>query len=98
MNRDAFVAAAKAEGFAEPVAIARDASYRLDDHEHSFDAFALITQGAFTIEVAGQATTYPAGSTFRLSAWTPHVEWAGPQGVEYLAARREQPRKEASKP
>ncbi len=96
MTRDEFLATARAEGFAEPVPMARDAAYRLGDHEHPFDAFAFITEGAITLEVAGQATTYPAGSTFRLPAWTPHLEWAGPQGVQYLAARREQPRKEAT--
>jgi hypothetical protein len=92
MTRDEFIAAARAEGYAEPVAVSRDGSYRLDDHAHPFDAFAWITEGAITLDVAGQVTTYAAGSTFRLPAGTFHVEWAGPQGVQYLAARRELPR------
>ncbi len=89
MTEQEFRQALAAEQFAPPVAVERDASYRLDVHDHSFEAFALITSVEITLEVDGARTTYAAGQTFRLPARTPHREFAGPQGVRYLAGRRE---------
>ncbi len=91
MTRDEFFATARAEGFAEPVAVARDGTYTLGLHSHPFEAFAFITEGQITLDVAGAQTRYGAGDTFRLAPGTPHLEWAGPQGVRYLSARKEQP-------
>ncbi|TFY98733.1 cupin domain-containing protein [Ramlibacter rhizophilus] len=89
MTKDEFLSRLRAEGFAEPVAVERDAGYRLDLHDHPFEAYALITEGELSIEVDGVATAYPAGSTFRLAPHTPHREWAGAAGARYLSGRRE---------
>ncbi len=90
MTRDEFEARARAEAFAEPVVVERDGTYQLGVHDHPFDAFALILECEITLEVDGQASVHAAGTTFRLPAHTPHREWAGAQGVRYLAARKEQ--------
>ncbi|MEJ7932281.1 cupin domain-containing protein [Ramlibacter sp. AN1015] len=89
MSPEDFCAQLQAQQFAAPVPIERAAGYRLDEHTHPFDAFALVTDGEITIEVAGQQARYGCGDTFRLAAGTPHREWAGAQGVRYLAGRRE---------
>lgn len=89
MSREVFLAGLAAAGFPSPSPVTRDASYTLGDHAHDFEAWALVTEGEITIEVAGTATRFPAGRSFRLPAGTPHKEWAGPQGVHYLAGRKE---------
>ena len=75
--------------FSAPVVVVRDIGYALADHDHDFDAFALITEGEITLTVAGVATSYGVGDVFRLPAGTPHLESAGPQGVRYFSARRD---------
>lgn len=89
MTVDDFIAQARAQGFAEPVRVERDGTYQLGEHSHPFEAFAFITEGEISLEVAGVTTRYPAGATFRLAPGTPHREWAGADGVRYLSARRE---------
>ncbi|MEY4713511.1 MAG: hypothetical protein RIS88_2961 [Pseudomonadota bacterium] len=88
MSREVFLAGLAAAGFPPPVPVTRDASYALGDHAHDFEAWALVTEGELTIEVAGIATRFLAGRSFRLPADTSHKEWAGPQGVQYLAGRK----------
>lgn len=88
MNEQEFRQALRAEGFAEPVQVERDGTYRLDVHQHPFEAFALIEDGEIVLEVDGVRATYAAGQTFRLAAGTPHREFAGPRGVRYLSGRK----------
>ncbi len=92
LTTERFLESLQAAGFPAPVAVERDASYALGDHTHDFEAWALVTAGEITVEVAGVATRFPAGRAFRLPAGTPHKEWAGPEGVRYLAGRKEQAR------
>ena len=89
MTEQDFRQALAAEQFADPADVTRDATYALDDHTHPFEAFALVTAGEITLEVAGRRTTYRPGDTFRLAAGTPHREAAGPAGVRYLSGRKE---------
>ena len=88
MNRKDFEAELAALGYAPAVLMEKPVGYAMDVHQHPFDAFALITAGEITLEVAGVQTSYPAGSTFQLPAQTPHKESALLQGVSYLAGRR----------
>ena len=78
----------KANGFNEAVPIVREAGYALGEHQHPFDACALITSGDFTLVVDGVSTRYGVGEVFRLGAEVPHLEAAGPQGASYLSGRR----------
>ncbi len=91
MTRDDFMAAARAEGFAEPVLVEYPSTHALGEHSHPFGAFALVLDGEFTLEVGGAATCYRPGDTFRLPPGTLHTERAGPQGVRYFAARKASP-------
>ena len=78
----------KADGFDEAVPVDRPIGYAMGEHDHPFDACALITAGDITLVVNGLATHYRAGDVFRLPAGTAHLEAAGPQGVSYLSGRR----------
>ena len=91
MTPEEFDTALQADGYSPAIPIERLAGYSLADHQHPFDACALITAGEFTITVGGQSQTYAAGDIFRLPAGTEHVESAGPVGATYLSCRRQAP-------
>ena len=88
MNTQEFHDELKANGFDVAVAVDRLVGYAMDEHQHPFDACALITAGDITLVVDGVSTRYGTGEVFRLPAGTPHLEAAGPQGVSYLSGRR----------
>ena len=88
MNTQAFHDELKANGFDAALVIDRPIGYAMGEHQHPFDACALITAGDITLEVDGVSTRYDTGDVFRLAAGTPHHEAAGPQGVSYLSGRR----------
>ena len=88
MNIQEFEAQLKADHFDEAVHVDRAIGYALGEHQHPFDACALITAGDITLVVDGVSSCYRAGDIFRLAAGTPHLEAAGPQGVSYLSGRR----------
>lgn len=88
MNKEEFEAALAAQAYAPAVLVQQPAGYAMGEHQHPFDAFALITQGEITIEINGVTKSYAAGSSFQLAANTPHKESAVAHGVSYLAGRR----------
>ena len=88
MNIHDFEARLKADHFGEAVPVDRAVGYALGEHQHPFDACALVTAGDFTLVVDGVSTCYRTGDIFRLAAGTPHLEAAGPQGASYLSGRR----------
>ncbi len=83
-----FEAHVRAQGYQSVSEVAREAGYALGEHSHTFDACALILAGSITLQVNGVDTPYSAGDVFELRRETPHHEWAGAQGVRYIAARR----------
>jgi quercetin dioxygenase-like cupin family protein len=83
-----FEAALRTEGYEPAVPVEKPVGYSMGEHQHPFDAFALITQGSLSITVGGQERFYQTGDVFRLAANTLHSESAAPQGVSYLAGRR----------
>lgn len=89
MNTQEFEDTLKADQYGEITMVERHIGYQLAQHQHPFDACALITAGEITLVVGGVATTYAVGEIFRLPAGTPHHESAGPSGVSYLVGRRE---------
>ncbi len=86
---DEFETALEAEGFGEIATVERPAGYALGDHQHPFEAWALITAGDITLTVDGAETRYEAGQIFRLAAGKPHLERAGASGVVYRVGRRQ---------
>ena len=79
----------RAEGFSEPMPRSLPAGQSAPEHSHEFDAKGLILSGAFTLTVDGVATTYRPGDVFSMPAVRRHAEKVGPEGVDYLAARRQ---------
>ena len=59
------------------------------DHSHSWDVRALVTDGQITLTVGTVPTTYEAGDIFTMTAGCMHHEHVGPNGVRYLAGRRD---------
>ena len=84
-----FEANLQADGYSAGVLVDRKVGYSLADHQHTFDACALITAGEFFISIGGVSRSYKAGDVFRLDAGTVHQEHVGPQGATYVAGRRE---------
>ena len=88
MKQTDFETEAQAGGYAAPVLVTKAPGYAMGDHDHPFDAFALITAGQIDIGVAGKVHSYKVGEVFRLPRHTVHTESALALGVTYLAARR----------
>ncbi len=90
MNPQDFEAQLKAENFDEIILVEKPVGYAMGEHQHPYEAWALITKGDYTLLVNGVSTTYAAGDIFRLPAQTPHHESAVPHGVTFLAGRKHQ--------
>ena len=90
MNTQDFEAQLKADHFDEITLVEKPVGYAMGEHQHPFEARALITRGDITLTVNGVSTTYGAGDIFCLPAQTPHDENAAPNGVTYLAGRKHQ--------
>lgn len=88
MNTQAFEESLKAEKYGEIVNVSKALGYKMDEHQHEFDACALIINGQIDISVDGIKTEYKAGDIFRLAAGTVHLEDASRYGVNYLVGRR----------
>lgn len=85
-DTSAFEARVAAEGYAI-VKRSIGASEGLDDHDHDYDVWGLVTEGEFRITVDGETRRYPAGTEFRLAAGCSHSEQAGPAGASLVVGR-----------
>ena len=96
MNTEEFEASLRTDNYGEIVTISKPVGYSMGEHQHPFDACALITAGSISITVAGVERAYAVGDIFRLKAGTPHLENAVAHGVTYLVGRRQMPVTSAS--
>jgi quercetin dioxygenase-like cupin family protein len=90
MNRTDFESELSEQGYREVVDRRMEAGTINPEHAHEFDARLLILEGEMTIGCDGEERTYRAGDTFAMAAGRRHTERCGPQGVIYLAGRRDQ--------
>ncbi|MFN7855338.1 MAG: cupin domain-containing protein [Acidovorax sp.] len=88
MTPDQFAQALQSDGFDPAVTVTREPGGGLDEHTHPYEVRALILAGDIGIAVAGEERVYRPGDVFHLPAHTPHREWYGAEGVQYLAGRR----------
>lgn len=88
MNTQDFEAQLKADSFDEITLLEKPIGYAMGEHQHTFEARALIVKGDITLTVSGVSTTYAAGDIFQLPAQTPHHEDAAAHGVTYLVGRK----------
>lgn len=91
MNKVEFEQHLKSENFDEVVIVDKPVGYAMGEHQHTFDACALITSGEITLMIDNVPTRYATGDIFRLPAGVLHHETAGPSGVSYLVGRRNAP-------
>ncbi|MBU3624899.1 cupin [Polynucleobacter sp. JS-Safj-400b-B2] len=89
MNTEQFLRLLQRDGFPEPVEVQQSPNGYLDEHEHPFEVRALVIEGSITIITNSQNAVYKAGEIFQLSFKKPHAESYGPEGVKYLASRKE---------
>lgn len=87
MDPQAFTQKLKDEGF-EVVTVDRPANKSMDLHSHPFEAKAMIIEGEIRVVVDGRETHCKAGDTFHLDAHVVHTETYGPNGVKYIAGRK----------
>lgn len=89
MNSEQFLQLLRRDGFPEPVVVQQEPNGRLGVHEHSFEVQALVVEGDITIEIDGFSKIYKTGEIFHLKLNQPHAESYGPEGVKYLASRKQ---------
>jgi quercetin dioxygenase-like cupin family protein len=83
-----FEAQLQAEKFDEITRVDKPVGYQMGEHQHPFEACALILKGDITLQVDAVSSTYREGDIFRLPAHTLHCESAIAHGVTYLAGRK----------
>jgi quercetin dioxygenase-like cupin family protein len=89
MNTEQFQLLLEKEGFPEPVEVEQVPNGRLGNHEHPFEVRALVIQGSIDITIHGKSRTYKTGDMFELGFKEVHSESYGPEGVKYLACRKQ---------
>ncbi len=89
LDANTFKAHARAAGYPEPEAGGLAPGHQSSDmHTHEFDAMIFVTSGEITVGRSDGATTFRAGDWCEVLAGTPHTESVGPEGVQYLSAKR----------
>lgn len=89
MNIEQFLNLLREDGFPDPVEVEQAPNGYLGNHEHSFAVKALVTEGWIDIVIDGESKVYKAGDIFQLSFEQEHSETYGPNGVKYLASRKQ---------
>ena len=89
MNSEQFLRLLHRDGFPEPIEVQQVPNGRMGVHEHPFEVKALVVQGSITIVINGLSQNYSTGDIFQLELLQPHAESYGPQGVKYLASRKQ---------
>ena len=88
MERAAFEASLREDGFAGPLDRRMEAGQVVPEHTHPFDARLLVLEGEFILGQDGQTRRYGPGEVFEVPADVPHTESFGPTGASYLVGRR----------
>jgi quercetin dioxygenase-like cupin family protein len=89
MNIEEFLHLLQQDEFPEPVEVQQVPNGQLGIHEHPFEVKALVIAGDITIVTDGISQSYNSGDVFHLGFKQPHSESYGPEGVKYLASRKQ---------
>ena len=89
MNSEQFLRLLHRDGFPEPIEVQQAPNGQMGVHEHPFEVKALIVEGDITIVINGLSQNYRTGDIFQLELMQPHAESYGPEGVKYLASRKQ---------
>ena len=90
MNAEQFLQFLQLDGFPEPVEVRQVPNGQIGVHEHPFEVRALVVEGDITIVIDDLGRNYRSGDVFQLGWMQQHAESYGPQGVKYLASRKQQ--------
>ena len=89
MDVKIFLMQALAAGYPEPEAGGlKPGHLNAEMHTHDFDAMIMVTSGAITIGREEGSTTFRTGDWCEVHKGTMHTEAVGPEGVQYLSAKR----------
>lgn len=89
MNTEQFQLLLQQDGFPGPVEVQKVPNGQLGNHEHPFEVRALVIEGSIDITINGKSRTYKTGDVFELGFKEVHSESYGPEGVKYLASRKQ---------
>ncbi|MBU3628047.1 cupin [Polynucleobacter sp. AP-Reno-20A-A9] len=89
MNTEQFQLLLQQDGFPEPVEVQQVPNGQLGNHEHPFEVRALVIEGSIEITINGKSSAYKTGDVFELGFKEVHSESYGPEGVKYLASRKQ---------
>ena len=84
-----FIQILEQKGYPYPVEVKQVPNGSLGDHAHPFAVMAFITKGSIDITIEGQTKAYVPGDVFQLKFEELHAESYGPDGVTYLASRKQ---------
>jgi quercetin dioxygenase-like cupin family protein len=88
MDKDAFEAKLKADGFTVIEAITLDARPANHEHGHDHTVRGLVMAGAFTVVCSGRPRTYRPGEIFEVAKGVEHSEEIGSEGAEVIIGRK----------
>jgi hypothetical protein len=88
MNQEQFLQSLREAGYPDPVEVQQPPNGYLGNHTHPFTVQALVVEGFIEIDIAGKINHYAVGDVFQLGFEQLHAERYGPQGVKYLASRK----------
>ncbi|MBT3699880.1 MAG: cupin [Alphaproteobacteria bacterium] len=88
MTEQEFRDKAHQDGYAEPNLVDWEANLVNEEHTHDFSARIFVLSGELKVVCADRTSVCQAGDNDALAAGTPHAEYAGPEGVKFLAARK----------
>jgi mannose-6-phosphate isomerase-like protein (cupin superfamily) len=88
MNIDDFKADLIREGY-RPRFSSQLPDHAAPDHAHDFDARVMVLGGEITITRDGKPETFRTGDSCSVPSGCMHAEHVGPEGVAYLAGRRD---------
>ena len=89
MHKAQFISMLLQDGYPEPVEVSREPLGQLSEHTHLFEVKALVIEGSIDIFIKGTRKQYLPGDIFHLGLEEIRAESYGPQGVRYLASRKE---------
>jgi quercetin dioxygenase-like cupin family protein len=88
MDKDAFEAKLKADGFTVIEAKTLDARPANHEHGHDHTVRGLVMAGAFTVVCSGRPRTYRPGEIFEVAKGVEHSEEIGSEGAEVIIGRK----------
>ena len=89
MNKAQFIQLLEQEGYPQPIEVQQVPNGSLGDHAHPFAVKALVIEGSIDLTIQEKTRTYEPGDIFQLGFEELHTESYGPDGVTYLASRKQ---------